>query len=223
LLVAIEEEISSKLMSIPIFEQNPGTILIIGSSVAFGLYASPGKGWAALLAVALKKRSGWRIQNIANPGDDTKLTIERFRQKGVTLQPDVVIIGLSLLNEGILWGRKEDVCDSFRKGMQILIQMIKDCGAIPILGGLYPCNEYSWFEYETLKDMQNEMEHSWGIPVFNFMRAVDDGKGHWKNDIYVDSGHPNDTGHKLMFEAIDLSLFDPLVIEVKQKYLRAKH
>jgi len=101
LLVAIEEEISSKLMSIPIFEQNPGTILIIGSSVAFGLYASPGKGWAALLAVALKKRSGWRIQNIANPGDDTKLTIESFRQKGVTLQPDVVIIGLSLLNEGI--------------------------------------------------------------------------------------------------------------------------
>jgi len=62
----------------------------------------------------------------------------RFRQKDVTLQPDVVIIGLSLLNEGILWGRKEDVCDSFRKGMQILIQMIKDCGAIPILGGLYP-------------------------------------------------------------------------------------
>jgi hypothetical protein len=30
---------------------------------------------------------------------------------------------------------------------------------------------------------------------------------HWKAGLAMDSGHPNDAGHRAMFEAIDLSIF----------------
>lgn len=46
--------------------------------------------------------------------------------------------------------------------------------------------------------------------VFDFLSALDDGKGHWKNGTYFDANHPSGTGHNLMFESIDLRIFDVL-------------
>ena len=37
---------------------------------------------------------------------------------------------------------------------------------------------------------------------------------HWKTGLATDSGHPNDAGHRAMFEAIDLSIFTtPAVLQ----------
>jgi len=38
-------------------------------------------------------------------------------------------------------------------------------------------------------------------------RPTDDGFGHWKEGSYMDAGHPNSEGHKLMFSGINLQLF----------------
>ena len=62
--------------------------------------------------------------------------------------------------------------------------------------------------------MHQEME-TWGVPVLDFLSATDNGRGHWKKGIYQDAMHPNEKGHRLMFEAIDLTLFDRLNVNSK--------
>jgi hypothetical protein len=49
---------------------------------------------------------------------------------------------------------------------------------------------------------------SWGVPVLDWLAAVDNGQGDWKAGTSFDPAHPNTLGHRLMYEAIDLRLFD---------------
>ncbi len=50
-------------------------------------------------------------------------------------------------------------------------------------------------------EVKQEMEQQWPVRlVIDFMSAVEDGQGHWKPGLYADEGHPNDEGHKIMFE-----------------------
>lgn len=46
------------------------------------------------------------------------------------------------------------------------------------------------------------------VPMLDWLEAVGDGRGRWKRELVADAGHPNDLGHRKMFEAIDLSLFE---------------
>jgi hypothetical protein len=48
------------------------------------------------------------------------------------------------------------------------------------------------------------------------MSAVDDGKGHWPQGCYADASHPNQQGHKKMFDAIDLSFFPTTLCNIEQ-------
>lgn len=97
---------------------------------------------------------------------------------------------------------------SFQKGIKRLIEMVSEIDAIPMLGGLYPCQFYNATHYKWLKDMQQQLD-SFKVTVFDFLSAVDDGKGHWKQGTFFDAGnfnstsssdvslgHPNDLGHK---------------------------
>jgi len=60
---------------------------------------------------------------------------------------------------------------------------------------VYPNNYYQAHHYEYLRRMDEEM-HTWGVPVLDFLPAVDDGKGRWKEGLYSDALHPNDVGHR---------------------------
>ena len=72
--------------------------VVLGSSVA----AEYG-GWAYMLAESLKDR-GWEIINAATPGYNTTACKETLEDDiNSSLQgrtPDLVIVGLSLMNEG---------------------------------------------------------------------------------------------------------------------------
>jgi hypothetical protein len=47
----------------------------------------------------------------------------------------------------------------------------------------------------------------WGVPILDWLDVLDDGDGGWKSGISLDVAHPNTAGHKLMFEVIDLDIF----------------
>jgi len=49
---------------------------------------------------------------------------------------------------------------------------------------------------------------TWGVPIFDWLAALDDGRGRWREGLWFDHAHPNSEGHRRMFESIDLSLFD---------------
>ena len=85
--------------------------------------------------------------------------------------------------------------------------MTRDIGASPILGGVYPNNDYSPEHYWLLKDTHNRLLN-WGVPVLDWLAVLDNGQGRWKDGISFDPAHPNTIGHRLMYEAINLDLFD---------------
>ncbi|MEH2177237.1 DUF1796 family putative cysteine peptidase [Nostoc sp.] len=185
-------------------------IVVIGSSVALGHKAWFLKGWVWLLAQALQQKYGYKLVNVSEVGANVSRTIARFPWFVTPEQPDIVIIALSLGNEGLAYcspHERRAVQRRFESGLQQLVKMTRDIGAIPILGGVYPNGDYSQEHYWLLRDTHNRMLN-WGVPVLNWLAAVDDGQGRWKAGTSFDPAHPNTVGHSLMYQQIDQQLFD---------------
>jgi lysophospholipase L1-like esterase len=183
-------------------------IVVLGSSVALGCKAWLLQGWEWLLRQALQPY-GHEVVNVSEVGANVKRTIARFPDVVVPHQPDIVIIALSLGNEGLAScppHERRAVQRRFESGLQQLIKLTRDLGAQPILGGVYPNDSYTSDHHWLIKDTQTRMRQ-WDAPVLDWLAVVDDGHGHWKARIGFDPAHPNTLGHRLMFQAIDLNLF----------------
>mmetsp|Transcript_49314 Transcript_49314/g.81880 ORF Transcript_49314/g.81880 Transcript_49314/m.81880 type:complete len:236 (-) Transcript_49314:45-752(-) len=194
--------------------RTPVDILVVGSSVAAGSVASTNKGWVALLANALAHKYAYSLVNEAQGGLNIEITREVLSFTLKRFQPRFVIIGLSLANEGLPWTSNAkqalQVSRNFEKGMKLMVSMVIANNAQPVLGSVYPFDEYRDFHVKELRRVHVAMIQ-WGWPVLNFLSALDDGHGHWRVGTAADAGHPNDAGHRAMFNAIDLSLFAPNV------------
>ncbi|PZV19018.1 MAG: lipase [Pseudanabaena sp.] len=191
------------------YSQNGLKVLVIGSSVAMGCSAWLLKGWANQLGQTLKEKFGHQLINRSQLGANVSSTIERFASVVVPEKPDLVIISLSLGNEGLAYCRPHDrraVQRRYESGLQQLIKMTQDLGAVPVIGGLYPNGDYNPEHNWLLRDTHHRMLR-WGVPILDWLDALDDGDGGWKSGISLDVAHPNTAGHKLMFEAIDLNMF----------------
>ncbi|PZU93406.1 MAG: lipase [Pseudanabaena sp.] len=190
--------------------QAPLKILVIGSSVAMGCSAWLLDGWANRLGRALQDRYGHQLVNRSQLGANVVSTIERFPSVFTAEKPDIVIIALSLGNEGLAYCRPHDrraVQRRFESGLLQLIKMTQDLGAMPIVGGLYPHGDYSSEHSWLLRDTHSRML-GWEVPILNWLDVLDNGSGKWKSSISLDVAHPNTIGHQAMFEAIDLDIFD---------------
>ncbi|MBW4515236.1 MAG: lipase [Timaviella obliquedivisa GSE-PSE-MK23-08B] len=185
-------------------------IVVIGSSVACGHKAWLLNGWVSQLGQTLQQQYGHRLVNVSEVGTNVSSTIARFASVVTPEQPDVVIIALSLGNEGLAdcpahqW---RAVQRRFESGLQQLVKMTRELGAYPILGGVYPHGNYASEHNELLQETHRRML-GWGIPVLDWLAAVDNGQGAWKVGTSFDPAHPNTIGHRLMYEAIDLRLFE---------------
>lgn len=125
-------------------------------------------------------------------------------------KPTLVIVGLGLWNERINKRGRAAVL-SLLAGLIELVSMARAIGAHVMLGGVYPNQKFGAFEYELLKSTHAELQtwkSKFGVPVFDFFTGLDDGTGHWLEGIYGDFIHPNDKGHQLMFQNIDLTQFE---------------
>ncbi|MEH2035341.1 DUF1796 family putative cysteine peptidase [Nostoc sp.] len=196
---------------IPLDEESEGLkIVVIGSSVALGHKAWFLQGWVWLLAQALQQKYGHQLVNVSEVGANVSRTIARFPWFVTPEKPDIVIIALSLGNEGLAYcspHERRAVQRRFESGLQQLVKMTRDIGAIPILGGVYPNGDYSLEHYRLIRDTHKRML-SWGVTVLDWLAAVDDGQGRWKAGTSFDPAHPNTVGHSLMYQQIDHHLFD---------------
>lgn len=184
-------------------------VVVIGSSVAAGHKAWLLEGWVWQLTQTLQKKYGHQLVNVSEVGANTSRTIERFPLVVTPEQPDLVIIALSLGNEGLAYcpsHEQRTIQRRFESNLQQLVQMTRDIGAYPILAGVYPHNDYSPEHYRRLKSTNDRLSH-WEVPLLNWLAAVDDGWGHWKHGTSFDPAHPNTIGHQLMYQAIDLEIF----------------
>jgi hypothetical protein len=152
---------------------------------------------------------GHQLVNLSEVGANVTRTIERFSSVVAPERPDIVIIALSLGNEGLAYcapHERRAVQRRFESGLQQLVKMTRKLGARPILGGVYPHDDYEAEHYWLLRDTHDRML-SWGVPILDWLDAVDNGNGRWKSKMSFDPAHPNTFGHRLMFQAIDPSLF----------------
>jgi lysophospholipase L1-like esterase len=210
----------------PLEENSNGLkIVVIGSSVALGYKAWLLRGWAWLLGQALQEKYGHQLVNVSEVGANVTRMIARFPSVVTPEQPDVVIIALSLGNEGLAHcppHERRAVQRRFESGLQELIKMTRALGARPMLAGLYPHGDYSPEHHWLLTDTHNRILN-WDVTVLDWLAPLDNGHGQWKFGTSFDPAHPNTVGHRLMYDAIDLRLFgidkDELVRE-KQRFWR---
>lgn len=182
-------------------------IVLVGSSVAAGHNAWLMQGWAWYLAQALGEH---RFINRAIAGTNVSITIDTFSSLVACEQPHIVIVALSLGNERLATcavHERRAVQRRFECGLLQLIRMIRALGARPMLGGVYPHGDYTSEHYALLQETHQRML-DWGVPVFDWLAALDDGTGRWQAQLRSDPAHPNTLGHRTMFEAIDLKLFE---------------
>ncbi|HEY6527280.1 MAG TPA: phage tail tube protein [Cellvibrionaceae bacterium] len=184
-------------------------IVVLGSSVASGTGSTGGtNGWAQRLSAALT--NGYTLVNKSIGGDTTQLCINRFNADVSSETPGIVIIGLSLANEGLHGAANPGaIYSTFMNNMQTLLTKIQQIGAKAIIAGVYPNNLYTAGEYTVLKQADIALSKL-GVPYFHFLGSVDDGSGHWQTGTFADEGHPNDVGAEALFRTIDLSVFDNL-------------
>jgi lysophospholipase L1-like esterase len=185
-------------------------IVVIGSSVAQGYKAWLLGGWSRMLGQTLERNYGHQLVNVSEPGANVSRTIHRFGTVVAPEKPDIVIIALSLGNEGFAYrnpSERRAAQKWFENGLLQLVQMTRDLGALPILGGVYPHGDYTpehhWFLQDTHHRMMN-----WNVPVLDWLSTLEDGQGRWKAGTSFDPSHPNTLGHQLMYQAIDLKLFE---------------
>ena len=187
-------------------------VAICGSSVAFGWRSPKDEGWSTLLANALKERYGHQTVNVAVHGYDTKKQRANFNRLVASVKPDVVVIGLSLANEGLSWGSPRHwrvVARSFQNGIRALLSDVAAINAVPVLGDVYPHGNYWARLQQKLLQDTHKMLLNLSVPVLGWLDALDNGEGRWRMGHMDDPGHPNGLGHQTMFNAIDLAVFDP--------------
>mmetsp|Transcript_9459 Transcript_9459/g.34701 ORF Transcript_9459/g.34701 Transcript_9459/m.34701 type:complete len:125 (-) Transcript_9459:1843-2217(-) len=113
-------------------------------------------------------------------------------------------------NEGLAFcetERQRQLCsERYKRNLRSLTAKIEAIGARPMLGGLYPNQSYSQEHHATLLQVERDII-AWGYPVFQWLPVLDDGKGHWKEGLWADFGHPNTEGHARMADVVDLDLF----------------
>jgi lysophospholipase L1-like esterase len=197
-------------------------IAVFGSSVANGTGDELGKeGYTGRLRDMLAPR-GWQVFNQSRGGDNTVTMAPRWAPDGeprpntkylMQANPDYVMLGLSLGNEGIKNGtttaEKDAIYTQFETGMRGFVDKARANHIVPVMSLCYTRNDFTEVEYSYTRRM-NLLLNSWDVPSANFLGAVDDGTGKWAKGFWWDSLHPNASGHDELTATVVPTLFDAL-------------
>lgn len=171
------------------------------------LFAS--RGYAGLIKSYVES-TGWTFDNQSIGGNATGDVLARFGADVVPENPEVLLIGLSMGNEGLTFTNDpHSVLESFETGMLQIIQDARAEGYYPVVGLVYPNRLFDLEKYDYVKRM-NLIMNTWDVPSINLLGAIDDGAGRWAEGFVFDDGHPNVPGHEEMYHAVVLSLFDAI-------------
>lgn len=185
------------------------TIIFIGSSVCVGSGATNDRGWSTLLAERLRAE-GHSVSNCSIGGQNTADILLRLERDVISRRPDVCIVGLGIANEGL--SRTTDETSArviegvFLSNLRAIVRALRKARIAPVLGGVYPNNDYTPMHYKILLDTRARM-NAWDEPVFDWLPALDDGSGHFKENLFHDGWHPNDAGYRVMYECVPDQFF----------------
>ena len=202
---------------------NFNNIFVFGSSVALGVGATNNEGYAFMLGEEVQDAFGKTLRNEAVGGHATELTLARLNEVlgALSYVPQVVVIGLSTANEGLVatttQAQADAIAAQFEAGMEMIVNAAISIGVETIIvGSVYPQNSYSAEQYTVLREVFDRSlirlpqlgTGNQQVVVADFLTTLDDGNGHWNPGIFRDAGHPNSAGHGLMFTSINQVFYD---------------
>jgi len=201
------------------FGQDTATIHVtfFGSSVCHGAGAEEhhGYGWQFFQSGAIDTLQ-YSYHNASTGGDNT-IKVERedrITKKLKPTDPDIVVIGLSLANEGIMSPHddrgREQILEQFRSRLLAMADSFSNMGLKPVIVNCYPQSYFNRSHYDCTLRM-NRLINTWRYPSINVLGTVDDLNGRWVEGFVRDAGHPNTAGHQEMSYAIVPSLFEAIM------------
>lgn len=190
----------------------PKVIAFLGSSVCKYTGDEEELGYAGRFGRRIDT-ANWKYVNVSRGGINTIRTTPRLTSHLYPQNPDYVVIGLSLSNEGItkpltVEGRYR-ILERFRTGLLRLSDSIRAHGAVPVIANCYPRGSFDEKYYLLTREM-NAIINEWAVPSINLLGAVEDGTGKWAKGYDANEGHPNKFGHEEMSRAFAPTLFDAL-------------
>jgi len=207
MLILVSTSVSS-----PVKEKR---IAVVGSSVATGWVTTYHNemdmrgGWARWMSRAMLDRE-WATINLSSPGDTTERVLDRLDEELFPLGVDVVIISLSLENEGIRKENPDAVFNKYMKNLKLIVDKCKTNDVIPVIGLCYANNQFEKKHYEYIKKA-NGIISEWDVESIDLLGALNNGNGKFPKGYNFDGDHPNTLGHLEMYHAIVPTLFDALL------------
>ncbi|CAE8604577.1 unnamed protein product, partial [Polarella glacialis] len=84
-------------------------------------------------------------------------------------------------------------------------------GAMPVIAGLCPHGDFGEEQAKLLREADAAMKRL-GVPVLDWLHVLSksgESFGTWCDELSHGAEHPNSSGHRRMFSAVDLTLFEP--------------
>lgn len=199
----------------PVLAQ-PVHVTFFGSSVCYGTGAEKNHGYAwQFFHSGAIDTTRYQYFNASTGGDNT-LKVEkedRLSKKLYPTDPDIVVLGLSLGNEGILTPKddngREQILEQYRSRLLALADSLHSLNIKPIIVNCYANNNFGAAHYEATQRM-NRLINTWPYPSVNVLGTVDDLTGKWVEGYWTDALHPNTAGHREMAYALVPSLFEAI-------------
>ena len=195
-----------------------------GSSVCQGTGAKDDKGYAwQFYNRNVIDTTKYKYHNASTGGDNT-IKVEKFDRltnKLYPTNPDFVVLGLSLGNEGIRnaidENGMEQILEQYRSRLLKLADSLNSQDMKPIIVNCYAHSFFNEAHYKYTKEI-NEIINTWPYPSINVLGTIDDYKGKWVKGYVNDPWHPNFEGHKEMSFAIVPTLFEAILMGKKTPF-----
>lgn len=205
-------------------------VLIFGDSIANGFYDSNG-GWADRLRryylnqmVVDNNTDMPNVFNLGVSGDTTRNVLERFHDEVKARQwPDEDLLFVFAIGTNDTVYRDKEVQstpETFRDELTTLLEAATKFSGKILFVSLFPVIDellqpFPWsssgkcYSTERMKLFNTTLEKFCadnGLPIVDLWSAFEE-KADLKN-LFFDGIHPNDTGHKIIFESVKAKLED---------------
>lgn len=155
---------------------------------------------------------GWEGKVYGNSGETSSMGVDRFYTDVVPENPDIVWLGYSPNNNGLLNATTIPSALSatleFEKGLSRLVKLCKKHGYEYIIAGVYPANTYTALGYEFLKELNIKLSKKYKGRYLNILDTLDAGTGIIKASYNLGDGHLNSAGHSAIAGVISNGILE---------------
>lgn len=169
-------------------------VVFIGSSTTRANHLSD-KSQAYFNVIASRLGSEYEVFGHGVGAEDTQDIINRFYRDVAPLQPDFVIIQLTIGNEGIYSsGDKVGVLTKFKNNILKLVRMVEKIGAQAVVMGQGVTGSYTDQIYNMALAIDRDLASS-GVFMFDIMGNLASGAGNAQSALMHDNLHYNSLGN----------------------------